>query len=109
MSRLLHTSDWHLGRALGRYSREEDFDGVLAEITAIARETEPDLIIHSGDLFDTSGPTSLGPIRAVRTLDALAALAPTVVVAGTHDSPGYVELLACLSGPSRGRGLFFVE
>ncbi|MFF7656473.1 exonuclease SbcCD subunit D [Streptomyces sp. NPDC007983] len=109
MSRLLHTSDWHLGRALGRYSREEDFDGVLAEITAIARETEPDLIVHSGDLFDTSRPTSRDLIRAVRTLDDLAAIAPTVVVAGNHDSPGYFELLACLSGPSRGRGLFFID
>ena len=37
--RLLHTSDWHLGRTVRQRSREDDFDAVLAEITAIARES----------------------------------------------------------------------
>ena len=43
--RLLHTSDWHLGRTVGQRpaqrSRDDDFDAVLAEITGIARDTQP--------------------------------------------------------------------
>jgi len=109
MSKLLHTSDWHLGRTLYQHSREEDFDAVLAEIVAIAQETVPDLIIHSGDLFDSSRPGSRDLIRAMRTLDRLADVAPTVVLAGNHDSPAYFEFLNYVSGPSRGRGLFFVD
>lgn len=109
MSKLLHTSDWHLGRTLYQHSREEDFDAVLAEIVAIAQETVPDLIIHSGDLFDSSRPSSRDLIRAMRTLDQLAAVAPTVVLAGNHDSPAYFEFLHYVSGPSRRRGLFFVD
>ncbi|WP_377273888.1 exonuclease SbcCD subunit D [Peterkaempfera sp. SMS 1(5)a] len=109
MSRLLHTSDWHLGRTLDRHSREEDFDAVLAEIVGIARESQPDLIVHSGDLFDSSRPASRDLMRAMRTLDELAAVAPTVVLAGNHDSPAYFEFLGYVSGPSRGRGLFFVD
>ncbi|MFF5675750.1 exonuclease SbcCD subunit D [Streptomyces hygroscopicus] len=109
MSRLLHTSDWHLGHVLHGHSREEDFDAVLAEIVAIAQESQPDLIVHSGDLFHSSRPTARDLIRAMRTLTELAAIAPTVVVAGNHDSPTYFEFLNLVSGPSLGRGLFFVD
>ena len=57
--RLLHTSDWHLGRTVKqRWSRDADFDAVLAEITGIARDARPDLIIHSGDLFDSFRPAA---------------------------------------------------
>ncbi|MEK2479045.1 exonuclease SbcCD subunit D [Streptomyces noursei] len=109
MSRLLHTSDWHLGHTLYGHSREEDFDAVLAEIVAIAQESQPDLIVHSGDLFHSSRPTARDLMRAMRALDELAAVAPTVVLAGNHDSPAYFEFLNLVSGPSRGRGLFFID
>ncbi|MEU7061311.1 exonuclease SbcCD subunit D [Streptomyces sp. NPDC046197] len=109
MSRLLHTSDWHLGHLLHGHPREEDFDAVLAEIVAIAQENQPDLIVHSGDLFHSSRPTVRDLFRAMRTLRELAAIAPTVVVAGNHDSPHYLEFLNFMSGPSCGRGLFFVD
>ncbi len=109
MSRLLHTSDWHLGASLYRHSREEDFDAVLAEIAAIARESKPDLIVHSGDLFHSFRPGARDLLRAMRALDELADVAPTVVIAGNHDSPAYFEFLNLVSGPSRGRGLYFVD
>ncbi|MFJ2232172.1 metallophosphoesterase family protein [Streptomyces halstedii] len=109
MSRTLHTSDWHVGHTLYGHTREEDFDAVLAEIVDIAQESRPDLIIHSGDLFHTSRPTVVDLKRAVRALHALADVAPTVVVAGNHDSPGYFEFLNIVSGPSRGKGLFFID
>lgn len=109
MSRLLHTSDWHLGASLYRRSREEDFDAVLAEIVAIAREKEPDLIVHSGDLFHSFRPRVRDLLRAMRALTKLADVAPTVVIAGNHDSPAYFKFLNLVSGPSRGRGLYFVN
>ncbi|MBP0458976.1 metallophosphoesterase family protein [Streptomyces montanisoli] len=109
MSRLLHTSDWHLGASLYRHSREEDFDAVLAEIAAIARESEPDLIVHSGDLFHSFRPGARDLLRAMRALDELAGIAPTVVIAGNHDSPAYFEFLNLVSGPSWGRGLYFID
>ncbi|MGA5045209.1 metallophosphoesterase family protein [Streptomyces arboris] len=90
----LHTSDWHLGRALGRRSRDEEFDAVLAEITAIADSMRPDLIVHSGDLFDTYRPAHKDILRAMRCLDGLARIAPTVVLGGNHDSPELFDLLA---------------
>jgi exonuclease SbcD len=107
--RLLHTSDWHLGHVFHGHPRDEDFDAVLAEIVAIAQESRPDLIVHSGDLFHHSRPTIRAMTRAMGTLSKLAAIAPTVVLAGNHDSPAYFEFFGSMNGPSRGRGLFFAD
>lgn len=91
--RVLHTSDWHLGRSVRQRSRDEDFDAVLAEIIAIARESGPDLIVHSGDLFDSYRPGAPDLHRCLRVLRDLGEVAPVVVVAGNHDSPALLEAL----------------
>jgi exonuclease SbcD len=93
--RLLHTSDWHLGRTVGRQrrSRDEDFDAVLAEITGIARDAQPDLIVHSGDLFDAYKPSPSDLRRCLGALRDLSDVAPVVVLAGNHDSPILMEAL----------------
>ncbi|WP_068056334.1 metallophosphoesterase family protein [Nocardia xishanensis] len=84
--RIFHTSDWHLGRQIGRRRRDDEFAAVLTEIVSIAEAFGPDLIVHSGDLFDGSRP-SLDDLRlAVETLRLLGRIAPTVVVAGNHDT-----------------------
>jgi exonuclease SbcD len=95
--RLLHTSDWHLGRTVGRRpaqrSRDGDFDAVLTEITGIARHTRPDLIVHSGDLFDSWQPKPGDLARCLRALRDLSEVAPVLVVAGNHDSPVLLDTL----------------
>lgn len=95
--RLLHTSDWHLGRTVGQRpaqrSRDGDFDAVLAEITGIARDARPDLIVHSGDLFDSWRPGAGDLARCLHALRDLSEAAPVVVVAGNHDSPALLEAL----------------
>ncbi|MFB6641554.1 exonuclease SbcCD subunit D [Streptomyces chartreusis] len=102
----LHTSDWHLGRTLARRSRDEEFDAVLAEITAIAETEQPDLIVHSGDLFHSYRPAHKDILRAMRCLNALARIAPTVVLGGNHDSPELFDLLnyVCTLRPDADRG-----
>lgn len=109
MSRMLHTSDWHVGHTLHGYPRTDDFEAVFAEIVDIARESKPDLIVHTGDLFHTSSPTGLSLFSATEVLRQLADVAPTVVVAGNHDSPTYFRFLDMVNGPSVGRGLYFVD
>lgn len=91
--RLLHTSDWHLGKtAVGRHHRDRDFDAVLAEIIAIAHDVQPDLIVHSGDLFDGIRPAVPDMVRGIRALQGLAHVAPVAVLAGNHDSPMLLQL-----------------
>ncbi|PWR17288.1 DNA exonuclease SbcCD subunit SbcD [Micromonospora sicca] len=99
--KLLHTSDWHLGKTLYRHSRATDHDAVLAEIVGVARSFRPDVICHSGDLFDHGRPATEDMVRAGQVLAELGAIAPVVVVCGNHDSPSLFavfNLLGRLSG-----------
>ncbi|MER7968178.1 exonuclease SbcCD subunit D [Streptomyces sp. NPDC096080] len=91
--KLLHTSDWHLGKRLERRSRDSEFDAVLAEIIEIARRAQPDLIVHSGDLFDRYSLSPGDLVRAMTSLSALRSVAPVVVVGGNHDSPHWFDVL----------------
>jgi DNA repair protein SbcD/Mre11 len=96
--RVLHTSDWHLGVTVRKQSRAEDHDAVIAEIVAIARAAAPDLILHTGDLFDGHPPPMAEFGRAIRALRALAEVAPVVVLAGNHDSAVVFDVLALALG-----------
>lgn len=91
--RILHTSDWHLGKKLERFSRLEEQISVMEEICDIANSEETDAIIVAGDVFDTFNP----PVEAVelfyRTLRKLSnnGKRPVVVIAGNHDSADRIE------------------
>lgn len=105
--RLVHVSDWHLGRQTYRHSRADDHDAVIAEILAIATEARPDLIIHTGDLFDSFRPPAVEMTRGVRALNELALLAPVLVIAGNHDSRILFSVFNELIG--EGRPVRFVD
>jgi DNA repair protein SbcD/Mre11 len=96
--RLLHVSDWHLGRTTYGASRAEDHEKVLGEMVDIARRDRPDLIVHTGDLFESLRPGYEDMDRGIRALLALADLAPVVVLCGNHDSPALFRLFAQLLG-----------
>ncbi|HWB71799.1 MAG TPA: exonuclease SbcCD subunit D [Egibacteraceae bacterium] len=91
--RLLHVSDWHLGVALGRVSRLPDHVRVLDELTEVARQWRPHLVVHSGDLFHATRPPVEAMQLAAESLGRLSAIAPTVVVAGNHDSRALLRVL----------------
>ena len=94
--RILHTSDWHIGKKIGRFDRTEEYREVIDEVVGIADREQVDLVVHSGDLFDRPIP----PIRALELgLDGLVRLTyggrrPVVAIAGNHDSPELFEMLA---------------
>lgn len=95
-ARVLHTSDWHLGRQIGRHRRDAEFAAVLAEIVEIAADFSPDLVVHSGDLFDGHHPSFDDMQLAADTLRQLGEIAPTVVVAGNHDTTNVLRFLQYL-------------
>ncbi|HBG57044.1 MAG TPA: exonuclease sbcCD subunit D, partial [Porphyromonadaceae bacterium] len=51
--KILHTSDWHLGKRLEDFSRLEEQQAVMQEICEIADREEADAVLIAGDLFDT--------------------------------------------------------
>ena len=66
--RLLHISDWHVGRSTYRCSRAPDHEAVLEETIGHARALRPHLIIHTGDIFDSVRP---GYVEMASGIDAL--------------------------------------
>lgn len=99
--RLLHTSDWHLGKSLYNHSRRADHEAVLQEIVEHARATKPDLVLHTGDVFDSFRPGYDDMHLAVDTVRQLAELAPVVLLRGNHDSLPLFRLLQKLAGNVR--------
>ena len=92
--KILHTSDWHVGKVLKGQSRVEEQIAVLAEIVSVAEAERPDLIIIAGDLYDTAAPTAETKKIVVRALTALRRHADAVVVvAGNHDHGAEIDAL----------------
>lgn len=96
--RLLHTSDWHLGVTVRDEPRDVDHDSVIAEMIKIAATVKPDVILHTGDLFNSGRPGMADFGRAIRALRALGEIAPVVVLAGNHDSAIAMETLGIAVG-----------
>ena len=76
--RLLHVSDWHIGRQTYRCSRVPDHEAALTEIVELAREARPHLVLHTGDVFDGFRPGYAEMAFAVEALEELAAQKPGV-------------------------------
>jgi exonuclease SbcD len=99
--RLLHTSDWHVGKAIRGRSRAAEHQAVLAEIAGVAERESVDLVVVAGDLFDTATPTPEAERIVYRALlDLAAGGRPVVVVAGNHDSAQRLAAVAPLSQAS---------
>jgi exonuclease SbcD len=85
--RILHTSDWHLGRSFHGVDMLEAQAAYVDHLLATVASERVDLVLVSGDVYDRALP----PVRAVELADeALARLAAsgatTIVTSGNHDS-----------------------
>ena len=85
--RLLHTSDWHVGKRIRGHSRADEHRAVLAEIATVAESESVDLVVVAGDLYETAAPTPESEHIVNDALLRLADVAPVLVVAGNHDNP----------------------
>jgi DNA repair protein SbcD/Mre11 len=92
--RILHTSDWHVGKVLKGRPREKEHTAVLAEIIEIAAREKPDLVIVAGDLYDTAAPSSASTKLVTRALSALRRTGARVVaIGGNHDNGPALDAL----------------
>ena len=93
--RLLHTSDWHLGKQIRGVSRLSEFEAVLDEIVGIAREEKIDVFLLAGDVFDTFAPPPEAEKLLFETLTRLVAeRVQVVILAGNHDHSQRLDALA---------------
>jgi exonuclease SbcD len=100
--KILHTSDWHIGRTLYGRKRYEEFEAFLTWLAETIQQNEIDALLVAGDVFDTSAPSNRAQELYYRFLCRVAASCcrHVVVVAGNHDSPSFLnapkELLKAL-------------
>ena len=93
--RLLHTSDWHVGKTIRGHSRADEHRAVLDEIVMLAREHAVDLVLVAGDLFETAAPSSEAEAIVYRALLDLAGTgAEVAVIAGNHDNGRKLQAVA---------------
>ncbi|MDT0180558.1 exonuclease SbcCD subunit D [Microbacterium sp. ARD31] len=85
--RILHTSDWHIGRSFHGHSTLDALAGVLRALVAQVREHDVDLVIVAGDVFDSAAPSAACYPLLTSTLRDLADTGARVIVtSGNHDS-----------------------
>lgn len=87
---MLHTSDWHLGHLLHDVSREREHAAFLRWLVATVVSEEIDLLIITGDIFDSGNPSAAAQSMWFNFLSEVHRRRPqltVVAIAGNHDSP----------------------
>jgi len=101
--KILHTSDWHLGHRLMEQSQQEDQSRFLDWLLEYIRQNAIDVLLVSGDIFDTGVPSSQGQKLYYDFLIHLreTCCQQVVITGGNHDAPSTLnaprELLQALS------------
>ncbi len=101
--KVLHTSDWHIGRALYGRKRYEEQEAFLNWLAWLVEQNRIDVLLVAGDVFDNSTPGNHAQELYYRFLCRMAALPNrhVIVTAGNHDSPSFLaapkELLKFLN------------
>jgi exonuclease SbcD len=97
--KILHTSDWHVGKTLRGTSRLDEHREVLDEIAGIAAAEAVDVVLVTGDLFETAAPA---PDAQRVVWDALLALRATgahvIAIGGNHDNQFTFDAMAPVFG-----------
>ena len=89
--RILHTSDWHLGRTFHGLPLEEAHAAFMDHLVEFVRSEHVDAVLVSGDVYDRAVP----PTDSVRLLDEtlrrLSERTRVVLTPGNHDSARLVD------------------
>ena len=101
--KILHTSDWHLGRSLYGRKRYDEFSAFLDWLVQTIEEEGVDTLVVAGDIFDNSTPSNRVQELYYRFLCRVSTSCcrHVVVIGGNHDSPSFLnapkELLRALN------------
>lgn len=91
--RILHTADWHLGRALYGKKRYAEFEAFLNWLADAITEHAVDVLLIAGDVFDTSTPSNRAQSFYYEFLHRVAKgnCRHIVIIGGNHDSPSFLN------------------
>jgi exonuclease SbcD len=86
--KIVHTSDWHVGRRWKGIQRLDELEAVLDHLAAYVEEHSIDLVLHTGDVFENRNPPAEAEQLVNRFLVRVGRTgAKMLVIAGNHDDP----------------------
>ena len=96
--KIVHTSDWHVGRRWKGIQRLDEIEAVLDHLAEFIEREAVDLVLHTGDVFDRRNP----PAEAERLVNRFfvrvgKAGAHMVVIAGNHDDAQRLDARSLLA------------
>ncbi|MBN3859238.1 exonuclease subunit SbcD [Neisseriaceae bacterium PsAf] len=99
--KILHTSDWHLGRSLYGQKRYAEHEAFLNWLIDLIEKEHIEILLVSGDIFDTNTPSNQAQRLYYQFSRHLPRYCQAVIIAGNHDSATFLnaskELLECLN------------
>ncbi|MDE6597020.1 MAG: exonuclease subunit SbcD [Clostridia bacterium] len=103
--KILHTSDWHIGKKLMGRERYDEYRAVLSEISSICEREEIELVLVAGDVYDTYTPSAEAEQIFYDGVKQIAKHCAVMIISGNHDD--YVRLTAA-SSFARELGVYIV-
>lgn len=104
--RILHTSDWHIGKRLMGRERLDEQAEVLDEIISLCDRENVELVLIAGDIFDTYTPSADAEDLFYTKIKALAGETRAVlIISGNHDDG---VRLAAVSPLAQKQGIYIV-
>lgn len=91
--KIIHTSDWHIGRSLYGRKRYEESEAFLDWLVKLISAENVDALLVAGDVFDNSTPSNQAQELYYRFLCRVAesSCRHVVITAGNHDSPSFLN------------------
>ncbi|TFC48389.1 exonuclease SbcCD subunit D [Cryobacterium sp. TMT2-17-1] len=100
--KILHTSDWHIGRTFHTHSTLDALHQVLDALVEVVRQRRIDVVAVAGDIFDSAMPSAESYTLLAAVLREIKQAGATVVMtSGNHDSAtrlGFQAEWAALAG-----------
>jgi len=91
--KILHTSDWHIGRTLHDKKRTDEYQAFFSWLLSVITEQQIDLLLICGDVFDSIAPGNRNLELYYDFLKSVvdAGCSHVVVTGGNHDSPSLLN------------------
>ncbi|MDX1327066.1 MAG: exonuclease subunit SbcD [Arenibacter sp.] len=90
--KILHTSDWHIGKQLHKYDLAEDLDLFFRWLIDYIKTENIDVLLVSGDIFDQANPSQAAYKQYYDLLKNLIHLdCKIILTGGNHDSPAVLN------------------
>lgn len=92
--KIIHTADWHIGQSFFGYDRKAEHLFFLDWLKSLIKERSIDLLLISGDVFDSPNPSAESQKTYYKFLKEVTSDNPhlqTIIIAGNHDSAARLE------------------